>query len=374
MRVFAVLCACLVCVCLLCVPVSAETAPSVSAASAVLYEPQSGVVLFAKNAFEHRAIASTTKLMTALLAAESGDLSRCVTVPAAAVHVEGTSMGLLGGDCISMHDLVAGALLASGNDAANAIAMAVGGSLPGFAERMNERAASLGMKSAVFVTPSGLDEGAHGASAYDMALLAAAVLQNEELSRICAAKSLRVTVNGQARTLYNHNKLLSLYDGCVGMKTGFTKKAGRCLVSAAERNGVTLIAVTLNAPNDWDDHATLLDFGFSQVRSAEPDVDAPPSLPLIGGVEESVSITAEIPRFTVPVWDRVAGKLAVGTPLWAPVQAGDTVGEMQFFNSEGALLGAVPVTVRKSVAARAPLPRYVWFWRYFKGLFARILE
>ena len=255
---------------------AASAPPTVSSLSAVVYEPQSGRVLYEKDGRTARPMASTTKLMTALLATELLDMESIVQVPSGAVPVEGTQLGLAVGESISVRDLLAGLLLSSGNDAANALALLMDDSLPAFAQRMNARAAALGMTDSLFVTPSGLDQGGHSASARDMALLGAAVLQKPSAAELCAAKTATVTIGGRRMTISNHNKLLRLYEGCIGLKTGFTKKSGRCLVSAATQNGVTLVIATLNGGDYWNDHMALYKYAFSLVRQ-EPL--SPPILP-----------------------------------------------------------------------------------------------
>ena len=212
-------------------------------------------------------MASTTKIMTTLLTIESGNLDTEFMVDSQAIHVEGSSMGLQENDIVTKRALCYGMLLPSGNDAANASAVAVAGSIPAFAELMNRRAAEIGMTRTCFVTPSGLEGTGHGASAADMALLTREALRNETFREICCQASARVKFGNPPyqRTLYNSNKLLRMYDGVIGVKTGFTDEAGRCLVSACERNGVTLICVTLNDRDDWNDHMHLYDYGFTQV-------------------------------------------------------------------------------------------------------------
>ena len=172
--------------------------PTISSLSAVVYEPTGGLVLYAKNADIPRPMASTTKLMTALLAAERLDADAMVSVPPAALPVEGSQVGLQAGERISVRDLLAALLLASGNDAANALALLMAEDIPSFAATMNQRAAQLGMTHTTFVTPSGLDSGNHSASAYDMALLGAAVLQQPLLAQLCAAKSASMTLGGSS--------------------------------------------------------------------------------------------------------------------------------------------------------------------------------
>ena len=249
------------------ISVTAVAAPeNISAVSAIVIEADTGTALWEKNADEHRAMASTTKIMTALLTIEAGGLDREFTVDPLAILVEGTSMGLREGDRVSRRDLLYGILLPSGNDAANAAAVSVSGSIGAFVELMNSRAQELGLSNTHFVTPSGLDADGHYTTARDLAKLAAFAMKNEVFREVAACKSAEVEFGNPPykRTLYNSNKMLRRYDGAIGVKTGFTRAAGRCLVSAAERNGRTVIAVTLNDPDDWNDHIALLDDAFSR--------------------------------------------------------------------------------------------------------------
>ena len=243
---------------LLCPVCRAAEAPAVSAASVVLMDGDSGRVLYEKDSHTRRLIASTTKLMTALVAVESTpDLELCIKMKPE-YQAEGSSMYLKLGEELTLRELLYGLLLASGNDAALAIAGGCAGDIDTFVAWMNQRAQGLGMKDTHFENPNGLDGDTHYSTAYDMALLARAVLENEILCEIVSTKS--ITVAG--RNLTNHNKLLWRYDGCVGMKTGYTDAAGRTLVSCAQRDGQTLICITLKDPNDWDDHQALFDYGF----------------------------------------------------------------------------------------------------------------
>ena len=338
------------------IPAAAEEPSSVSAQSAILYEPSSGRILFQKDAHTPRPMASTTKLMTALIAAEAVPFDRDVKVMEEAVRVEGSSMGLRAGDWISMGDLVTGLLLASGNDAANAIALTVAGSLPAFAEIMNRKAGELGMQDSHFVSPSGLDGDGHSSSAYDMALLGAEVLRHPELAKICASKTARIHLGDPKHeaTLSNHNRLLSLYPGAIGMKTGFTTKAGRCLVSAAQRDGVTLIAVTLKAPDDWNDHIALYNYGFSLTASCplpRPDL---PLFPVAGGTEPAVPLTMEDPP-TVSLLkeevDQITCTVELPRFLVAPVAQGETVGVVRYAVGDRELC-AIPITAAGSIDTR----------------------
>lgn len=344
-------------------PVARAAGPEVSAQSAVVLTADTGVVLFEKDGHTPRPVASTTKIMTALLALEAAQEQGdpLVDITQEMVAVEGSSMGLQAGDSISLTGLAAGMLLASGNDAANAAALYLDGSLESFAARMNQRAAALGMEDTHFVTPSGLDgedaQGmAHLSTAYDMALLARAALENQAFRQLCSSLSLAVEFAEPVKrvTYTNHNKLLAQYQGCVGVKTGFTKEAGRCLVSAAERDGALLIAVTLNAPNDWEDHTALLDYGFSQVEPYQlAGGDVRLTVPVVGSPVEVVSLRGSNGgEVTLPLGQGAQVERVVRVPkfLYAPVEAGEQVGEICWY-LEGQLLGSAPLTA----AGAAPL-------------------
>ncbi len=343
--------------CLACTPAAqAEGVGGLSSLSAVLYEPESGRVLYEKDAHTPRPMASTTKLMTALIAMESCPPDLEIEVTAEAVRVEGSALGLRAGDRITMVDLVTGLLLASGNDAANVIAYTVAGSIPAFAEQMNERAVEIGMEDSVFVTPSGLDEGGHSSSAYDMALLAAEVLKNETLASICGMKTAVIEFGNPPRevTVSNHNKLLRLYPYAIGMKTGFTKKSGRCLVSAARKDGATLIAVTLNGGDYWNDHMALYNYGFTQVEAVPLAPPALPDLPVAGGQTGAVALSTPAPPVkTLLAGERDTLRTQIELPkfLFAPVTAGEEVGRVRYFAGEWELC-ALPITTAETTAAR----------------------
>ncbi len=320
--------------------VSAQSeAPEVSAQAAVVYCADNETVLFAKNAEARHSMASTTKIMTALLTLEAAAVeNKPVTITAEMAQVEGSSMGLQAGDVIRLRELAVGMLTVSGNDAANAAAIAVGGSVEQFAVRMNRRAAELGMTNTSFVTPSGLDDDNHYTTALDMAKLGAAAIQNEAFLAICRAPSMRASfeVPQKTVTLTNHNKLLKLYDGCIGIKTGFTKKSGRCLVSAAERNGITLIAVTLSAPDDWNDHMAMLDYGFSQLEQVVPEAKTF-TVPVVGGtVSELTAAIGKTEPLLLTKGQTVTETINLPPFVYAPVKAGDTLGSITYaVNGEG---------------------------------------
>lgn len=343
-----------------------------SAVSAVLYYPEYGEVLFEKNSTAQRSMASTTKIMTSLIALEECMPDREVEITAEMVNVEGTSSGLRAGDKITLRDLVYCMMLESGNDAANSVAIILGGDFEGFAEMMNKRAAEIGMKNTSFVTPSGLDDENHYTTAYDMALLAAEAIENKDFVSISKAASEKISFidSDKSITLYNHNRLLGSYDGCIGIKTGFTKKSGRCLVSAAERNGVTLIAVTLNAGDDWNDHKKMLDYGFSCVEQTQVDTDfSHYSVRVVGGTEDVAYI--DCPESTVNFLKdedcNITRKIYLEKFLYAPVKKGERIGFAEYYNGDK-LIKTVPLTAKNSIAVKEKEENENIFDRLF-GLF-----
>ena len=281
-------------------------------------------VLYQKNADEQRSIASTTKILPSIIACESGRLSETVTVTWDMVNTHGSLLGLREGDQITLYDLVAGMLLPSGNDAANAAAIFLAGSLEDFSALMNEKARSLGMEASYFVTPSGLDEGDHHSTARDMALLTAYAVKNSDFAEIFAMSSYEVTINGEKQMIYNHNRLLQELEGCTGGKTGFTDKAGRCLVSTAQRNGNTLVCVTLGAPDDWNDHKKLYEECFAKYESCRfTDTIA---VPAVGGTKNEINC-AYSAELHVLNKNLVTVELYAFPFVYCPVSAGDKLGK-----------------------------------------------
>ena len=237
-------------------------AVSTSARCAVLMDADSGEILYEQNADTPGLIASTTKIMTALVAIEQSPLNAMVPIRREYTLTEGSSMYLKEGEKLSLETLLCGLLLCSGNDAALAVADFCGGDVDGFVQLMNKKAWQLGMEHTAFANPSGLDAEEHYSCAKDMATLMAYAMQEPTFQRIVSTK----TALTKDRSMRNHNKLLQWCEGCVGGKTGFTKAAGRTLVSCAQRDGRCLVAVTLCDGNDWKDHMALYDFGFSQPK------------------------------------------------------------------------------------------------------------
>ena len=238
-------------------------------------DADTGELLWARHPDTPGLIASTTKIMTAWLVCLEGELDRPVTIPAEAVGVEGSSLYLREGEILSREELLLGTMLHSGNDAALALAIDAAGSEAAFVERMNEAAQRLGLQNTHYANPHGLDAEGNYGSARDLALLTAAALENPDFCRIAATKA--AAVSGD-RLLTNHNKLLWRCEGCLGVKTGYTRAAGRLLVSAARREGRTLICVTINDGSDWQDHLALLDWGFARYQQRSVAVKGEPLL------------------------------------------------------------------------------------------------
>lgn len=236
---------------------------AISARHAILIDGDSGEVLFEKDAHTRVPMASTTKIMTALAVLEALPLTATVAVPTEAVGTEGSSAYLKAGEILSVKDLLHALLLQSANDAAVALAIAADGSVPAFAERMNRIAKSLGLSETHFDNPHGLDSDTHYTTAHDLAILSAYAMHTPTFASVAAQKTYTCRSSLSLHHFSNHNKLLRLSPCGVGVKTGFTKKSGRCLVGAAKKDGTLLISVTLNAPNDWQDHLFLWKLGFS---------------------------------------------------------------------------------------------------------------
>lgn len=367
--ILAVLC----CLHLCCPAVHAADPLGISAQAYVLMEADTGKVLLSKNGDEKRPIASTTKIMTTLLCLESGGLDDWFVVDPEAIRVEGSAMGLQEGDVVTKRMLCYGMLLPSGNDAANATAVRLAGSIPEFAKLMNARAARIGMTHTCFVTPSGLDAEGHGASARDMGLLARTAMQNPDFRAICSQSRAEVCFGNPPynRWLKNTNKLLTMYEGVVGVKTGFTDAAGRCLVSFCERDGVSLLCVTLHAKDDWNDHMKLYDYGFAHVVSQPVEPPDALSVSVVGGTADTVALRTRDP-LSVGTDNGDLRLLTVQVQvepfLYAPVPENARVGNLAYYY-EGRHVADVPLYTVDAVAAQEQEPETPGFWQ---ALLARI--
>ncbi len=355
------LCAAIAAVLLLPGAARAETKTAdVPAQAAYLIEANSGRVLYAKNENARLPMASTTKIMTALLAIESGRMDETVRVPDAAIGTEGSSMYLQTGETLTLSDLVYGLMLRSGNDAAVAIALLLDGSTEAFAERMNARAQALGLLDTHFVTPNGLHDPDHYTTAHDLALLSAAALENPVFAGIVRTEYIR-TAGSNPHTLKNKNRLLWEYEGGIGVKTGYTKAAGKCLVFAAERGGMKLVGAILNCPSMWDTAKRMLDDGFSrfEVRTFLA-ADTVFAVPVAKGVKKTLSAaprSAILYPTELGADERYRVETSFMTACIAPIETGQTVGTATLFRN-GEPVASVPI-VALETAERAGFGYYL---------------
>lgn len=350
---------CFLLVVLLCPSVSAfakgdDGFLALSAQHACLYIPEANITVYDKSADERHSMASTTKIMTALIALENSELDRIVTVSEKAVGIEGSSVYLKENDQYTMESLLYALLLQSANDAATAIAIELGGSIEGFAEMMNEKAASMGLTDTHFENPHGLDSENHYTTAKELALITAEALKNPVFKTIVSTYRKTIsTVDGESvRTVVNHNKMLLLYEDAIGVKTGFTKKTGRCLVSAAERDGLTLISVTLNASNDWSDHKKLLDYGFGEYekRVLSNSGELAFDVNILNGEKETVrcSNPNEISLILKKTQGEIKRVTELNRTVSAPIKKGDVLGQV-FFKSGETVLASSPLIAESDV-------------------------
>lgn len=338
-------------------PVSLEEYPLYqkedrSASAYIVMEATTGRVLYGKNIHERLAMASTTKIIGALMVLEQENLDEYFMVDSDAIQVEGSSMGLTEGDLVSLYSLACGMMLPSGNDAANAAGVRLYGSIDGFVEAMNQKAEELGLSDTHYVTACGLDAPDHYSTAFDLAKLTRIALQNKDFAYICSQSNMKVKFGDPPyeRWLKNYNRLLELYPDCIGVKTGFTDDAGRCLVSAAERDGMTLICVTLNAQDDWNLHASLYDKCFESY-SMTPLPDIPSSITLAGDKLQENGIESELmlkPAYeaSVPLKAGESARLTATVlcePFaYAPAQPGRVYAQT-LFSLDGYPLCSVPM-------------------------------
>ena len=300
-------------------------AGAISAECAILIDAQTGRVLYEKQAEEKSLIASTTKIMTALVICEQTNVLDRVKIPKEAVGIEGSSMYLKEGEVLTVQELLYGLMLQSGNDAAVALAIYCGGTVEGFTELMNDKAHRLGMTQSHFANPNGLDSPGNYSTARDMGILTAYAMQNLIFAQTVSTKTITI---GE-RCLRNHNKLLWQLEGANGVKTGYTKAAGRILISSVTRMGRQLIAVTFNAPDDWQDHKTLIEDGFSRftVQKLIRQGQTLGQLELAGGQETSVDlIAAEDFSYSLAQGERVTISLPEAGFAYAPVAEGQEAG------------------------------------------------
>ena len=353
-------------VCLLMVPAAREAmaAPvSVAAKGAVLADGNTGRILWEKNSSEPLPIASTTKILTALLVLEEGNLEEEVTVSARAQAAPKVHLGLQEGETYRVGDLLYPLMLESSNDAAIVLAEAVGGSVEGFAEQMNERAAQLGAKDSFFTTPNGLDKGGNHSTAADLALITAAALQNPDFCAIIQTPSYTFSSCDGSRTftVSNKNRLLQEYDGAIGVKTGFTNLAGQCFVGAAERDGVKLIAVVLQSgwgttgqAQKWKDAKALLDYGFSNyhyVDAISSEVCLSP-VAVERGEEDQVDVTHDQGQVLARTGETFSTQVVCSQQVTAPVAEGEVLGHVSVFDERGKMVFFTEIKAKSEVKKR----------------------
>ena len=327
----------------------------VSAKSAVLIEQSTGEILYEKNANQRLPMASTPKIMTWYVAICESNLNDDVKISHTAASVEGSKMYLAGGEVLKMSDLLYGLMLNSGNDAAIAIAEHISGSVEQFADLMNEYAKNMGLRDTHFTNPNGLHDDNHYTTAYELAKMTAVAFNNPTFAEIVGTKSKVVQQTDSHTTKYltNHNKMLRLYRGADGVKTGFTKTAGRTLVSSATRDGMQLIAVTLNAPSDWSDHTKLLDYGFENYhkRTVCAKDTVLQTVPVRNGSEPETEVYLSQ---DITVFEHQGNEkqyetvLELPESLPAPLSSGDVVGKL-YLKDNGNIIGQSDLCVKSTV-------------------------
>ena len=318
---------------LLFIPLISFDTYALSASSAAVMLADTKELLFEKDAHKKMSMASTTKIMTALLACESGRLYEEVNITDDMIRVEGTSMGLKKGDSLTLYNIVMGMMLLSGNDAANAVAIYLSGSIKSFASLMNEKARELGMNDTHFVTASGLDDDEHYSTAYDMALLASYAMKNPVFREFVCVYSGKVEYISPdlVCTYRNHNKFLKMYDGACGIKTGFTKKSGRCLVTAVDKDGCLVVAVTLKAPDDWNDHVFLYNNCLDKIKKSSISDRYNCVLSVVGGEKNTVSASLKEDISLFSKSGKVKTELLTEKINYAPIKNGDCLGKVRVF-------------------------------------------
>lgn len=344
---------CLALICALAFSLS-TSAIEISAKGGVLIEAQSGDIVLGKNENARLPMASTTKIMTALVVLDTIDTDTVVKIEPFMTNIEGSSIYLKEGEELTVLELLYALMLESANDAAVALAYTVSGSIEAFADLMNEKAMSLGLKSTHFTNPHGLDDDEHYTTPYELGIIAVNAMKNPVFREIASTYKKTIPLNGGegTRVLINHNRLLRSYDGAIGIKTGFTKRCGRCLVSCAQRDGVMLVCVTLNAPNDWQDHTKMLDYGFSQyvnIELASPQ-DYTIKMNAING-EKTSFLATNLDGLNVTLKKdnvNISAVFEADRLICAPINSGDVVGNIVFYNN-GDKIGSLAIVSREQI-------------------------
>ena len=350
--------------------VSSSNTPSLSAKSAVLYEPETKTYIYEKNSTSKLPMASTTKIMTAMVACDHLDKTATVTVPKEAVGVEGSSAYFVENERMSLEDSLYALLLQSANDAAVTIAYNVCGGIDEFSSLMNTKAVQLGIYDTHFTNPHGLDDKNHYTTAKDLAIITAEALNYPLIKKIVSTYKKSITTSEKDRIFVNHNKLLYKYENSCGVKTGYTRKCGRCLVGAAEKDGLSLISVTLNAPDDWNDHIKLFECGFSlyEKRLVVGKGEYSYSLPVINGENTMISCSneKEFSLITKKTSPKIRVQISLSKFVVAPVLKGDILGNLNIYQ-DGKLLETINIVSDRTINKNKES-------NIFKRLFQKIIK
>ena len=325
--------------------VHVENAPGNSAASAVVMAAN-GEIVYEKNASFQRPIASTTKIMTAIVVIENCGLDEVVEITSDSCNIEGSSMYLKAGESYTVRELLEGLMLVSGNDAAHALALHTAGSIDAFAELMNEKCRELGMVNSHFKNPHGLSEDGHYSTAADMAKLMVYCMENPDFAKLSATKS----SSNANHSFVNHNKLLHICPGCTGGKTGYTMAAGRCLVSSCERDNSRFVCVTLNAPDDWDDHMNLYNWAFSNYRMCDVAQGLRFEIPVVSGEKDKVTLAADKLEVLIPKSEEIEIKAQMPHFIFAPVAEEEAGGSFKAY-CKGELIAEGKLIFAESINA-----------------------
>lgn len=352
----------------------ADPGLAANAKAAVVMDVKTGRILFSKNPDSKLPMASTTKIMTTLVAVESGRLNETVKVSNKAAYTEGSSIYLKEGEQITVEELLFGIMLRSGNDASMAVAEHLGGSVAGFVEMMNSKAKEIGAFNTHFANPHGLDNPEHYTTAYDLALITSYALRNEKFAEIVKTK--KKTISGPPdvewnRNMMNKNKMLFQFEGGDGVKTGFTGKAGRCLVSSATRNNWQLCSVVLNCGPMWDESAAILNYGFNNF-SKQKVVDSEKTyqqLKVIAGKQDVVEIKPTN-DFYIPINQKEMDNLIFVPALdynnKAPIHKGSKAGELKIYIGNE-YISSIDLEYRQSIESKSPL-------YHFRKIFGSITD
>lgn len=333
-----------------------ENEINISAQKAILMHKDTGFVLYSKNADLKSGMASTTKIMTAIVVLENLPLDKEITITKESVGVEGSSIYLSEGEIFKTEDLLHGLLLESGNDAATALAIATAETVEEFSSLMNKKAKEIGMENTNYVNPHGLSNENHYTTARDMGILSSYAMNNDTFRKIVSTQKANIKPQNSEYIRYcvNHNNLLWTYEGATGIKTGYTKADGRCLVSSAVKDGIELICVTLNGPDNWNDHKTLLDKGFEKFkkRTLAQKGEYAFEISVVGGTKNYISAT-NVSNVSLPLPKESNLDFKVVTPpfVYAPIKKGDIVGEVRIY-CEGMLIYSIPLCSNENVEVK----------------------